>query len=127
VSAFLQVQLKSIPDDRGNLIVLQNDFPFEIRRLYWIVGAGGQRRGGHRHRETRQGLIAIQGDIVVNVDDGTHAAEVRLDSPSVGLLVEPEDWHTMHFGPDAILLVVASHEYDAADYVHEPYQLERLE
>jgi hypothetical protein len=118
---FVQVPLKAVSDDRGTLVVAQDVFPFEVRRLFWVVGAGGKTRGRHRHHTTRQALIAIQGSVVVDLDDGRRTATVTLDSPAVALIVEPEDWHTMHFSDAAILLVAASHDYDAADYIHEPY------
>lgn len=103
------------------LVVMQNDLPFEIRRVFWIVGADGQTRGAHRHRKTRQALVAVCGEVTVTLDNGERSATVVLDSPATSLLVEPEDWHTMHFGPGAVLLVFASHEYEAADYIHDPY------
>lgn len=121
MSDFRRVELHAVPDGRGTLIVAQNAFPFEVRRIFWIVGAGGQVRGGHRHHVTRQALVAIQGRVVVSLDDGSQLAEVVLDRPSTALIVEPEDWHTMAFDDSAILLVAASHDYDALDYIHERY------
>lgn len=121
VSEFEQLRLASVSDQRGMLVVMQEDLPFEVRRVFWIVGADGQTRGSHRHRVTRQALVAVIGVVTVTLDNGERAAQVVLDSPAMALLVEPEDWHTMHFGPGAVLLVFASHEYEAADYIHEPY------
>lgn len=121
MSNFVQYSLKEIPDGRGLLVVAQDVFPFEVQRIFWIVGADGQTRGGHRHHVTRQALIAIRGRVSVNLDDGVRSGNVLLDSPSKVLVVEPDDWHTMEFSQDAILLVVASHKYDSADYIDEPY------
>jgi hypothetical protein len=117
----VQFSLREIHEDRGLLVVAQDVFPFAVARLFWIVGVDGQTRGGHRHHVTRQALIALRGCVSVNLDDGANAQTVSLDSPSKVLVVEPDDWHTMQFGQDAILLVVASHKYDPADYIYEPY------
>lgn len=67
-------------------------------------------------------MVAVTGTVRVCIDDGTKERTVVLADPARCLLVEPEDWHTMHFGRGAVLLVVASHPYDPADYVHEPYE-----
>jgi hypothetical protein len=121
VSDFVQIRQTAVPDARGTLIIAQDDFPFDIRRVFWVVGAGGQTRGGHRHHVTRQALVAIQGSVAVHLDDGRHQSTISLGSPSLALLVEPEDWHTMDFSSDAVLLVFASHAYDRTDYIHDPY------
>jgi hypothetical protein len=90
-------------------------------RTYWIYGADGEIRGGHRHRVTKQALIAVSGTVSIFMDDGVQQANIVLDSPHLCLLVEPKDWHTMTFGHGAVLLVMASHTYDVADYIDERY------
>ena len=38
------------------------------------------------------------------------------------LILKPEDWHQMkEFTEDTILMVFASENYDAEDYIFEPY------
>jgi len=110
-------------DARGSLTVLDGALPFEVKRSFWIYGAQGNTRGGHRHHLTRQALVALSGSVTVHMEDGTNRESIVLSSPDSCLLVEPKDWHTMDFGPDAILLVFASHGYDKNDYIHEPYQV----
>jgi hypothetical protein len=121
LSQFRVLDLPTFSDARGMLSVIDGLLPFPMQRIYWIHGAGGNTRGGHRHGQTRQALVAIHGQVTIHMDDGGHAADVLLDSPARCLIVEPEDWHTMHFGPGAVLLVIASRTYDVNDYVDEPY------
>ncbi|VVE89034.1 sugar 3,4-ketoisomerase [Pandoraea bronchicola] len=121
MSEFRVIQVKSHRDVRGGLSVLDGTLPFDMKRVYWIYESDGQLRGGHRHRVTRQALVAVHGQVVVNLDDGRHQAQVTLASPSQCLIVEPEDWHTMQFGPGAVLLVIASEPFDADDYIDEGY------
>ncbi len=120
MSAFVQLELKAVRD-RGTLVVMQDALPFEVRRVFWITGASGFTRGGHRHKATRQALVAVAGCVTVHLDDGLHSADVILRSPSRCLLVEPEDWHTMEFDADAVLVVLASTRFDSDDYIDEPY------
>lgn len=121
MSDFTVFNLPSFHDHRGGLTVLEKVLPFEIKRTYWIYLADGQIRGGHRHHETRQAMVAINGEVSVQLNDGKHKREVVLRTPGECLLVEPEDWHTMTFGKDAVLLVMASHTYDKNDYISESY------
>ncbi len=120
---FTQLDLPTFGDSRGALTVLDGALPFPIVRIYWIYGADGQVRGGHRHHKTRQALIAITGKVTVYMNDGVICDNVILDTPSRCLLVEPKDWHTMTFDQNSVLLVIASHSYDRSDYIDTPYDL----
>lgn len=119
--SFTTFEIPTFQDGRGALTVLQDQMPFAVRRAFWIHGADSQVRGGHRHHKTRQALIALAGTVTVHMDDGQQKEDVVLDHPGRCLLVEPKDWHTMAFGPGAVLLVLASELYDRADYIDTPY------
>ncbi len=119
------VELKNFSDQRGNLCVLESfQIDFGIKRLFYIYQVDHSSRGGHRHKETYQAVICIQGSCKIYNNDGKGKKEVfELDSPSKCLLIGPADWHIMFdFMPDAILLVAASHNYNENDYIHERYE-----
>ncbi|MBY5797428.1 MULTISPECIES: sugar 3,4-ketoisomerase [Rhizobium] len=122
MSAFTLLTLKTMSDARGALTVMDGILPFPVVRSFWIYGADGYKRGGHRHHRTRQALVALSGSVVVSMDDGKAQEEITLSSPDQCLLVEPRDWHEMTFGPGSILLVFASHGYDKDDYIDTPYE-----
>jgi hypothetical protein len=43
-----------------------------------------------------------------------------LNNPTLCLILNPEDWHTMYdFSKDAILLVLASEYFDPNDYIND--------
>ncbi|MTD94655.1 hypothetical protein GIW81_09965 [Hyphomicrobium sp. xq] len=115
------LSLPTFADARGALTVLEGALPFAIARIYWIHAADGQTRGGHRHKETRQALVAVHGSVSVYMNDGVREETIKLQRPSDCLLVEPKDWHTFTLADDAVVLVLASHPYDRADYIDEPY------
>ncbi len=119
---FTVLNLPTFTDSRGSLTVLQDSLPFDVIRTYWIYGANGETRGGHRHTHTRQALIALSGKISIYMNDGVTTDTVILDHPSKCLLVEPKDWHTMTFEPGAVLLVMSSHPYDRSEYIDTPYE-----
>jgi dTDP-4-dehydrorhamnose 3,5-epimerase-like enzyme len=122
VSHFTIINLPTFTDSRGSLTVLERALPFEVVRSYWIYGANGETRGGHRHTYTRQALVALSGVVSMYVNDGITAETILLNHPSQCLLIEPKDWHTMTFGENAVLLVMSSHTYDRNEYIDTPYE-----
>ena len=111
------IHIPNYEDERGLLTVIEDILPFKIKRIYWIYGADEKSRGGHRHKITQQALIAISGTVDLKINDGKKETLYILDDPSKCIIVEPEDWHTMFFRNNAVLLVLASHAYDKKDYV----------
>lgn len=119
---FTILELPTFSDQRGSLTVLEGSLPFPVVRSYWIYGADGQTRGGHRHVHTQQALVAVNGKVSIFMNDGITADTVELDHPGRCLLVQPKDWHTMTFGPGSVLLVMSSHPYDRSEYIDTPYE-----
>ncbi len=116
------IDLKTFTDSRGNLTVIEKVFPFDIKRIFYIYGVDDSVRGRHRHHKTIQAAISIQGSCVIENDNGKEKSKFVLDRPEKCLLIEPEDWHQMHsFSEDCILMVLASENYSAEDYITEPY------
>jgi UDP-2-acetamido-3-amino-2,3-dideoxy-glucuronate N-acetyltransferase len=61
------------------------------------------------------------------VDNGTARQEFRLNQPDVGLYVPAMVWGSQYnYSSDAVLLVFASHEYDASDYIRDYDEFLRL-
>ena len=123
MSEFRVLQLREASDARGCLAVIQDELPFCVQRVFWIVDADAQLRGGHRPHVTRQALVAVTGSVDVYMNDGFHESTIRLNSFSQCLIVEPDDWHTMYFHPGSVLLVLASEKYDPKDYISRKYEL----
>ena len=114
------VECRSFIDSRGRLTVAESELPFRPARLFWITEAANQHRGGHGHKRTRMVLFALAGRIRIDVRGPDGSSTYILEHPGMGLVLEPEDWHTMDFLGDAILLVAASEPFDADDYVTNP-------
>lgn len=117
------INLTTHSDKRGNLTVIQNQIPFEIKRIFYIYGVDDSVRGGHRHKTTRQAAICLHGSCKVTNNDGKKTDVFVMDHPKKCLILEPEDWHIMHdFTKDAVFLVFASTEFDPDDYIYEEYK-----
>lgn len=114
-------RLNTYSDLRGQLSVAEfdRDLPFIPKRQFFVYGSGNTHaRGEHAHKQCAQFLIAVHGSLAVILNDGNNSCEVRLSSPSVGLLMESGVWGTQYqFSDDAVLSVYASHAYDDNDYI----------
>lgn len=116
------IEIKTFKDERGSLTVLEDNIPFDIKRVFYIYDVDNSIRGNHRHHKTIQAAICIKGSCIIKNDNGNNKNEYLLDSPNKCLLLYPEDYHSMSsFKNDAILLVLASEKFDPEDYIYEPY------
>lgn len=110
-------------DLRGSLSVgeFERDLPFPPVRYFLVFGVPSREtRGEHAHRVCHQFLVCVHGSVRVLADDGRQRREFLLDSPASGLHLPPMTWGTQYqYSPDAVLLVFASHPYDAGDYIRE--------
>jgi hypothetical protein len=125
VGATRLIALREITADNGSLVVgeVPGSLPFVVRRFFALYGIPqGEARGTHAHRECEQFLVCLRGSVRALVDDGRRQREIVLDRPDRGLYMPPLTWGTQsEYSADALLMVFASHEYDAADYI-EDYQ-----
>ncbi len=116
-------QLPEFEDIRGSLVAAEiaQQLPFVPKRFFVVHRVpNGEVRGEHAHRECHQFLLCVAGSVRALVDDGVHRQEVLLDRPHIGLHLPPRIWGTQYrYSSDAILLVFASHSYDAKDYIRD--------
>jgi len=112
-----------IPDLRGSLTVAEFDqhIPFAPKRYFMVFDVPSKEtRGEHAHRVCHQFLICARGQCAVLADDGVNRTEVLLNSPDIGIHLPPMVWGVQYkYSEDAVLLVFASHHYDAADYIRD--------
>ncbi len=117
------IDLTTFTDKRGNLTVIEQGIPFDIKRIFYIYGVDDSVRGGHRHHQTIQAAICIQGSCIIKNNNNIEQEDFLLDNPSKCLILKPEDWHEMYaFSPNAILMVLASTKFDKVDYIFQPYE-----
>jgi dTDP-4-dehydrorhamnose 3,5-epimerase-like enzyme len=115
-------RVTSARDERGSLVAAEfSDLPFAPRRVFVIYDVPSKSvRGAHAHRICAQLVICLSGSVRCLVDDGSARDEFLLESPDVGLHIPPMVWGTQwNYTKDAILLVLASHPYEAADYIRD--------
>lgn len=112
-----------ISDSRGCLtpITGRADLPFDIRRVFYLYDVPSNAiRGGHAHVHCHQILLAINGSFEVLLDDGEKKRIVSLHHPHIALHIPPGIWAAeINFEPGTVCLVLASHEYQPEEYIHD--------
>lgn len=117
------IELPKIQDPRGNLTFIESgeQFPFDIRRVFYLYDVpGGGRRGGHALKTCHQLVIAISGSFDVHLDDGRTSKTVCLNRSYLGLHIQPRVWRVLdNFSSGAVCLVLASEPYDVEGYFRD--------
>lgn len=117
------LQLPRISTPGGNITAINNaiEIPFDIRRVYYLYDVpGGESRGGHAHKALHQVIIAASGSFDLIIDDGRIKRTFHLARPYIGVYMPPGLWRELdNFSSGSICLVLASHVYDAEDYVRD--------
>lgn len=113
--------MSEITDIRGSLTVgeFERSVPFKSERYFLVYNVPtAETRGEHAHRVCHQFLVAVKGSVHVVADDGKAREEFVLDKPNQGIHLPPMTWGIQYrYSHDAVLMVFASHYYDAADYI----------
>ncbi len=116
-------KLRHVKDLRGDLTAIEwHDFlPFVPRRSFFVYNVPNNKvRGEHAHKKCHEFLLCLKGTVSVVVDDGENREEYQLSDNGVGLYFPPMIWTIQYkYSSDAILFVLASHEYDSGDYFRD--------
>lgn len=117
------IALNTRVDHRGALTAIEGalDIPFSIARLFYMYRVTPTfERGGHAHPDTEQFLIAVSGQLKIDLSDGSADQTYVLDDPSRGLYVPSLVWTRLYdFTPDAVCLAAASTHYDEAKVIRD--------
>ncbi len=118
------IELKSIGSpDLGYISIAEplHNIPFEIKRVFWSYYTPQMiTRGRHAHHNLQQVLVAVSGKIVVTNETPAGDTTVHvLENPNMGLYIPAMHWHVMQFSHSAVMLSLASMDYDEKDYIRE--------
>ena len=91
-----------------------------VKRVFYIHGVNAEKvRGGHKHTTLKQFLVCTNGRYQITVHDGRNRNIFILDDPTKGLLLEPDDWHTMKcLKTGSTLMVLANEVYGKDVYIN---------
>ncbi len=117
------VEIPAIKDDRGALGVIEASkiTGFDFERVYYFFGPDqGKSRGNHAHKKLRQFMVCLKGSVRIKLINEKGEHSFVLDSAFKGLLIPAGCWRELdQFSDDAVVAVMASAEYDEADYIRD--------
>ena len=65
-------------------------------------------------------LFCPYGSVTIFLNNGETEEQIRLDNPSIGIVLQPGLWRDMLWNEDnSVLCVAASQYYDEGDYIRD--------
>lgn len=121
--------LGEVKNEAGTLNFWEpNQFPFEVKRVFWITGVPeGEVRGIHAHKTDDQVTVCIQGSVKVRLEGLDGSIETfTLDASGMGLFLPRLVWSEFHFSANSVLLVFSTNLYDEDDYIRDKNYFDKL-
>ncbi|WP_372784512.1 DegT/DnrJ/EryC1/StrS family aminotransferase [Phenylobacterium sp.] len=117
------IELQTIPMPNGILGVAEvsKHIGFPVHRAYYIRDVPtGESRGAHGHKALRQCFLCLRGSVSLSISKHGRTETVQLDRPSQAAVVPAGCWRDLSdFSEDSVIIVLASDEYDEADYIRD--------
>jgi len=117
------INLPKIFDPRGNLSVIEQykEIPFKIMRSFLVYDVpGGEKRGGHAYRESKEFVVAISGSFDVVTEFNGEKNVFNLNRSYYGLYLPAGTWrHFENFSTNSLALVLSSTHFNEEDYIYE--------
>lgn len=100
---------------------VEKNVPFDIKRVYWTYFTPNHvKRGHHAHIDLQQIIVAVSGIIEFQLEDRAgNKHNFTLDNPDIGLYIPNGYWREIQFSHNAVLLCLASEQYDESDYIRD--------
>jgi UDP-2-acetamido-3-amino-2,3-dideoxy-glucuronate N-acetyltransferase len=114
---------------RGNLSSLEfNGLPFSPKRLFFVSNVPiNEVRGKHAHHICLQILFCVKGSFKCRLTDGVTESFIQLEENGPGVLIPALTWGELsEFDDEAVMLCLASEEYDATDYIYSIEELRQV-
>lgn len=97
---------------------LENEIPWEVKRIFFIESKSAEMRGDHAHRQCSQFFVRTAGNIEINCWDGSREVKFHLSSLNQALLVPPGIWVTLIMSELSSISVLTDRLYEESDYLN---------
>ena len=116
-----KIKIKSFKSFSGKLIPItfNKNFPFSIKRIFFLYGIKNKIRGDHAHKKCSQLFVAISGKIALNIKTPYLKKSFIIKKNSkYAILVPPKYWCSIKFKrKNSILMVITDRYYEFKDYL----------
>jgi hypothetical protein len=122
----LGVELIDLPvhqRDNGALVALDRNqhLPFAVQRVFVILACPTTATRAEHSSSTHQAILAVQGTVVIDLDNGREQDTLILDSLDRAVCIHAGVWLRLRdFSPSTIVLVAASKLYADTEYFAGP-------
>jgi len=108
-----------IEDNRGVLVPIDFEaLNFSPIRSFLVNGKHGITRGGHAHRQGKQLLLRVSGEIQVNLALDGEEKSITLGPDSNAMMLSAPVWSSQTFhGESPGLIVFSDHPFDPSGYI----------
>ena len=122
------VSIPTFTDTRGSITVLDKEFPFEVKRIFWLHHIEeGEERGAHALLEGTEIMVAVHGSFEVDLDDGENVCTILLNNPTKGLIIKPGIWFKTHsYKDNGVSLILSDEEYSRDKYTYDYNEYKKL-
>jgi len=114
-------KINLIRDSLGALQVLEfnEKIPFTPKRIFTLSEVPkGVTRGGHAHLNCEQFIFLQSGSVTLKIFNGSTWDNIFLHGLAMSFYVPKLNWLELSdFSTNAVVLVLASHHYEEADYI----------
>lgn len=95
--------------------------PFPVKRVYWTYFTPHEViRGNHAHKKLQQIIVAVAGQITLDVINSNGIKETfHLTKPNQALYIPPMCWRTLQFSHSAVLMCLSSEPFSETDYIRD--------
>ena len=116
-----KIKIRSFKSFSGKLIPISfnKNFPFRIKRIFFLYGLKNKIRGEHAHKKCSQIFMPISGRMILFTKTPFSKKKFLLDSNSKHvILVPPKYWCSVKFiTNNSIMAVACDKYYDFNDYL----------
>ena len=116
-----KIKIKSFKSITGKLtpITFNKNFPFRIKRIFFLHGLKNKIRGEHAHKKCSQIFMPISGKMILFTKTPFSKKKFLLDSNSKHIiLVPPKYWCSVKFvKKNSTLMVMNDRYYEFNDYL----------
>lgn len=113
----------------GYISIAENEsLPFAVKRVYWTYFTPNEViRGHHAHKSLKQILVAVSGQITIDIENSNaEKTTFLLTKPNQGLFIPPFCWRTLQFSHNAVLMCLASENFTEGDYIRDYNDFKKL-
>lgn len=121
VDLFNRLNVKVYSKESGDLFSIEhgNSNLFDFRRVFFIKGIAGSRRGEHAHRKCLQWLSVLTGKVNITLKDGSTITRVSLYEFGELLIIPAGIWLEIDFLESSLVAVGADMTYEETDYLRD--------